>query len=138
MEQKIDEAKMLEDYILSAFSSLRIWTQVYEMINPITNFRLKAKKVLAALYMGLALLNFLFLMIFGYNATTNDGLLLTIGQFFLCFFITFGILCSLSIGFVFILRCYTITGYKSIWLFIIAFFIPQIFCAVFSTIYVGL
>ena len=139
MEQKIDEAKMLEDYILSAFSSLRIWTQVYEMINPITNFRLKAKKVLAALYMGLALLNFLFLMIFGYNATTNDeGLLLKILQFFLCFFITFGILCSLSIGFVFILRCYTITGYKSIWLFIIAFFIPQIFCAVFSTIYVGL
>ena len=138
MEQKIDEVKMLEDYILSAFSSLRIWTQVYEMINPITNFRLKAKKVLFVLYLGLVLLNFLFLMIFGYNATTNDGLLLTILQFFLCFFITFGILCSLSIGFVFILRCYTITGYKSIWLFIIAFFIPQIFCAVFSTIYIGL
>lgn len=138
MEQKIDEVKMLEDYILSAFSSLRIWTQVYEMINPITNFRLKTKKVLFVLYWGLVLLNFLFLMIFGYNATTNDGLLLTILQFFLCFFITFGILCSLSIGFVFILRCYTITGYKSIWLFIIAFFIPQIFCAVCSAIYIGL
>ena len=88
-----------------------------------------------ALYAGLVLLNFLFLMIFGYNATTNDGLLLTILQFFLCFFITFGILCSLSIGFVFILRCYTITGYKSIWLFIIGSFIPQIFCAVCSIIY---
>ena len=141
MEQKIDEAKMLKDYILSAFSSLRIWTQVYEMINPITNFRLKAKKVLAALYMGLALLNFLFLMIFGYNATTNDGdlfYLVKILQFSMCFIATFGILCSLSIGFVFILRCYTITGYKSIWLFIIAFFIPQIFCAVCSTIYIGL
>ena len=89
-----------------------------------------------ALYVGLALLNFLFLMIFGYNATTNDdGLLLKILQFLLCFFITVGILCSLSIGFGFALRCYTITGYKSIWLFIIAFFIPQIFCAVCSLIY---
>ncbi len=136
MEQKIDEAKMLEDYILSAFSSLRIWAQGYEMINPITNFRLKAKKVLFVLYLGLVLLNFLFLMIFGYNATTNDdGLLLKILQFLLCFFITFGILCSLSIGFVFILRCYTITGYKSIWLFIIGSFIPQIYCAVCSLIY---
>ena len=57
------------------------------MINPITNFRLKAKKVLAALYVGLVLLNFLFLMIFGYNATTNDeGLLLKILQVLMCFF----------------------------------------------------
>ena len=92
-----------------------------------------------ALYVGLVLLNFLFLMIFGYNATTNDeGLLLKILQFSMCFIVTFGILCSLSIGFVFILRCYTITGYKSIWLFIIGSFIPQIYCVVYSTMYIGL
>ena len=94
-----------------------------------------------ALYVGLVLLNFLFLMIFGYNATTNDGdlfYLVKILQFSMCFIATFSILCATSTGFVFILQCYTITGYKSIWLFIIAFFIPQIFCAVFSTIYIGL
>ena len=141
MEQKINEFDKLENYILDAFSSIRFWAQGYEMINPITNFRLKAKKVLFVLYLGLVLLNFLFLMIFGYNATTNDGdlfYLVKILQFSMCFIATFSILCATSTGFVFILQCYTITGYKSIWLFIIAFFIPQIFCAVCSTIYIGL
>ena len=85
---------------------------------------------------GVSVVKFLIFMIFGYNATTNDeGLLLKILQVLMCFFVTFGILASTSTGFVFILRCYTITGYKSIWLFIIAFFIPQIYCAVCSLIY---
>ena len=89
MEQKAldNDLKMLSSYISSALKSLEIWAQVYEITNPITEFRLKAKKVLAILYVGLVLLNFLFLMIFGYNATTNDdGLLLKILQFLLCFF----------------------------------------------------
>lgn len=138
MEQKMDiETKMLNDYIRGAFSSLRIWAQVYEMINPITNFRLKAKKVLFVLYLGLALSNFLFLMVLGYSVMP-DGLLLKILGFLLCYLLFIGILSATSVGFVFVLRCYTITGYKSIWLFIIAFFIPQIFCAVCSTIYIGL
>ncbi len=138
MEQKIDEAKMLEDYIRGAFSSLRIWAQVYEITNPITNFRLKNEKRLGKVYEWLVFLNIVFLAICAYKGATiiyNDDILMIVIAFLFSFAAAFMILACVRVGFMFILRCYTITGYKSIWLFIIAFFIPQIFCAVCSLIY---
>lgn len=139
MEQKY---KTLWYHISRAYDSLEIWAQVYEITNPITEFRLKAKKVLFVLYMGLALPNFLFLMIFicdGIAITFASALLIVkIFVYFVEFSLLFTLFGFIVFYFRFILQCYTITGYKSIWLFIIAFFIPQIFCAVCSTIYVGL
>lgn len=139
MKQKKDEIKMLQNYISRALKSLEIWAQVYEITNPITNFRLKAKKVLAILYVGLALPNFLFLMIFAYNSVAtifaSEPLILKIFVYFSSFWILFGVFGFIAFNFKFVLQCYTITGYKSIWLFIIAFFIPQIYCATYSIIY---
>ena len=139
MKQKTDEIKMLFNYISRAYDSLEIWTQVYEITNPITEFRLKAKKMLAILYVVLALLNFLFLMIFACNGVAvllaGEPLILKAFVYFASFWGIFGTLGFIAFHFRFVLQCYTITGYKSIWLFIIAFFIPQIYCVVCSIIY---
>lgn len=139
MEQKIGEQQMLFNYISRAYDSLRFWAQVYETTNPITNFRLKAKKMLAILYVGLALSNFLFLMIFAcIGVATNlrgESLIFKIFALFASFWGIFGSIGFITFNFKFVLQCYTITGYKSIWLFIIAFFIPQIYCAVCSITY---
>ena len=138
MKVKINEYKMLSNYISSVSQSLEIWTQVYEITNPITDFRVKNEKRLVKLYGWLAVLNIVFLMICAYNRFTfifnNDILLIVLVLFFTLGFV-YAITTYIAIGFGFALRCYTITGYKSIWLFIIAFFIPQIFCAVCSIIY---
>ena len=129
---------MLSNYISSVLQSLEIWAQVYEITNPITEFRAKNEKRLVKLYGWLAVLNIVFLMICAYNRFTfifnNDILLIVLVLFFTLGFV-YLIITYIAIGFGFALRCYTITGYKSIWLFIIAFFIPQIFCAVCSLIY---
>ncbi len=46
MEQKAldNDLKILSSYISSALKSLEIWAQVYEITNPITNFRAKNEK----------------------------------------------------------------------------------------------
>ena len=138
MKVKIDEYKMLSNYISSVLQSLEIWAQVYEITNPITDFRAKNEKRLGKVYEWLVFLNMVFLAICAYNKSTitfnNDILLIALFSFF-CFIFVFMILAYIQIGFVLVLRCYTITGYKSIWLFIIGSFIPQIFCAVCSLIY---
>ena len=138
MKVKIDEYKMLSNYISSVLQSLEIWAQVYEITNPITEFRAKNEKRLGKIYEWLVFLNMVFLAICAYNKSTitfnNDILLIALFSFF-CFIFVFMILAYIQIGFVLVLRCYTITGYKSIWLFIIGSFIPQIFCAVCSLIY---
>jgi|GEM_PF-5310609 len=138
MKVKINEYKMLSNYISSVLQSLEIWAQVYEITNPITDFRVKNEKRLGKVYEWLVFLNMVFLAICAYNKSTltfnNDILLIALFSFF-CFIFVFMILAYIQIGFVLVLRCYTITGYKSIWLFIIAFFIPQIYCAVCSIIY---
>ena len=138
MKVKINEYKMLSNYISSVLQSLEIWAQVYEITNPITEFRAKNEKRLGKIYEWLVFLNIVFLAICAYNKSTitfnNDILLIALFSFF-CFIFVFMILAYIQIGFVLVLRCYTITGYKSIWLFIIAFFIPQIYCAVCSIIY---
>ena len=138
MKVKIDEYKMLSNYISSVLQSLEIWAQVYEITNPITEFRAKNEKRLGKIYEWLVFLNMVFLAICAYNKSTitfnNHILLIALFSFF-CFIFVFMILAYIQIGFVLVLRCYTITGYKSIWLFIIAFFIPQIYCAVCSIIY---
>ena len=140
MKQKVldNDLKMLSNYISSALKSLEIWAQVYEITNPITDFRAKNEKRLGKVYEWLVFLNMVFLAICAYNKSTitfnNDILLIALFSFF-CFIFVFMILAYIQIGFVLVLRCYTITGYKSIWLFIIGSFIPQIFCAVCSLIY---
>ena len=130
--------KILSNYISSALKSLEIWAQVYEITNPITNFRVKNEKRLVKLYGWLAVLNIVFLMICAYNRFTfifnNDILLIVLVLFFTLGFV-YAITTYIAIGFGFALRCYTITGYKSIWLFIIGSFIPQIYCVVCSIIY---
>ena len=138
MKVKINEYKMLSNYISSVLQSLEIWAQVYEITNPITEFRAKNEKRLGKVYEWLVFLNMVFLAICAYNKSTltfnNDILLIALFSFF-CFIFVFMILAYIQIGFVLVLRYYTITGYKSIWLFIIAFFIPQIYCAVCSITY---
>ena len=139
MKQKTDEIKMLFNYFSRVYESLEIWAKVYKTTNPITEFRLKAKKMLAILYVGLALPNFLFLMIFACDDVAvllaGEPLILKIFVYFAIFWVLFGIFGSFAFSFRFVLQCYTITGYKSIWLFIIGFFIPQIYCAVCSITY---
>ena len=134
------ESKMLFNYFSRVYESLKIWAQVYEITNPIKESALKNEKRIMKLYEWLVLLNFVLLMIWAYKGAVDifgSKILIII----ICFgiaCITLGLLAFIAVGFGFTLRCCTITGYKSIWLFIIAFFIPQIFCAVCSTIYIGL
>ena len=89
------------------------------------------------MYEWLVFLNMVFLAICAYKGATiiynDDILMIVIVSLF--FVAAFMILACVRVGFMFILRCYTITGYKSIWLFIIGSFIPQIYCAVCSIIY---
>lgn len=56
MKQKTDEIKMLFNYISRAYDSLEIWTQVYEITNPITEFRAKNEKRLGKVYEWLVFL----------------------------------------------------------------------------------
>lgn len=85
MKVKIDEYKMLSNYISSALKSLEIWAQVYEITNPITDFRAKNEKRLVKLYGWLAVLNIVFLMICAYNRFAfifnNDILLIVLVLF---------------------------------------------------------
>ena len=140
MKQKAldNDLKILSNYISSALKSLEIWAQVYEITNPITDFRAKNEKRLGKVYEWLVFLNIVFLAICAYKGATiiyNDDILMIVIAFLFSFAAAFMILACVRVGFMFILRCYTITGYKSIWLFIIGSFIPQIFCAVCSLIY---
>lgn len=140
MKQKAldKDLKILLSYISSGIRALEIWAQVYEITNPITEFRLKSEKRLRIIYEWLLFLNVVFLAIYAYKGATiiyNDNILMIVLSFLFSFAAAFMILRFCQAGFMFILRCYTITGYKSIWLFIIAFFIPQICCAVCSIIY---
>lgn len=52
MKQKAldNDLKILSSYISSALKSLEIWAQVYEITNPITNFRAKNEKRLGKVY----------------------------------------------------------------------------------------
>ena len=96
------------------------------------------KKRLGKVYEWLVFLNIVFLAICAYKGATiiyNDDILMIVIVSLFSFVAAFMILACVRVGFMFILRCYTITGYKSIWLFIIGSFIPQIFCAVCSLIY---
>ena len=90
MKVKINEYKMLSNYISSVSQSLEIWTQVYEITNPITDFRVKNEKRLVKLYGWLAVLNIVFLMICAYNRFTfifnNDILLIVLVLFFYAWF----------------------------------------------------
>lgn len=130
--------KILSNYISSALKSLEIWAQVYGITNPITDFRAKNEKRLGKVYEWLVFLNMVFLAICAYKGATilyNDDILMIVIASLFSFVAAFMILACVRVGFMFILRCYTITGYKSIWLFIIGSFIPQIFCVVCSLIY---
>ena len=62
MEQKAldNDLKILSSYISSALKSLEIWAQVYEITNPITNFRAKNEKRLGKVYEWLVFLNMVF------------------------------------------------------------------------------
>ena len=140
MKQKAldNDLKILSSYISSALKSLEIWAQVYGITNPITDFRAKNEKRLGKVYEWLVFLNMVFLAICAYKGATilyNDDILMIVIASLFSFVAAFMILACVRVGFMFILRCYTITGYKSIWLFIIGSFIPQIFCAVCSLIY---
>lgn len=140
MKQKAldNDLKILSSYISSVLKSLEIWAQVYETTNPITEFRLKNEKRLGKIYEWLVFLNIVFLAICAYKGATiiyNDDILMIVIASLFSFVAAFMILAYIQMGFVLVLRCYTITGYKSIWLFIIAFFIPKIYCAVCSIIY---
>ena len=56
MEQKINEYKIVSNYISSVLQSLEIWAQVYEITNPITDFRAKNEKRLGKVYEWLVFL----------------------------------------------------------------------------------
>lgn len=135
------ETKMLFNYFSRVYESLKIWAQVYEIINPIKDITLKIEQKIGKLYGWLVAFNiffFFFLTIMAYNIMKKTS---EVGMFFTILFcvVFFGLISQFSQWFLgglgFALRCYTITGYKSIWLFIIAFFIPQIYCVVCSIIY---
>ncbi len=92
MKQKVldNDLKMLSNYISSALKSLEIWAQVYEITNPITDFRAKNEKRLGKVYEWLVFLNMVFLAICAYNKSTltfnNDILLIALFSFFLFYF----------------------------------------------------
>lgn len=89
MKVKINEYKMLSNYISSVLQSLEIWAQVYEITNPITEFRAKNEKRLGKIYEWLVFLNMVFLAICAYNKSTitfnNDILLIALFSFFVLF-----------------------------------------------------
>ena len=88
MEQKAldNDLKILSNYISSALKSLEIWAQVYEITNPITDFRAKNEKRLGKVYEWLVFLNMVFLAICAYKGATiiyNDDILMIVIVLFL-------------------------------------------------------